>query len=216
MIAFGLFFFFTLNVFTELNTSATGETSVVLYKRGAKSAPVEESNEKGDEEKGGRSRQPASDEFADRNNKALNETPKMTDVFSWQNLNYVVPIGKGETRKLLDDVFGFVMPGKLTALMGSSGAGKVCFFLPFSSTRLLMQLLDNSFERTCWSYRCRCYYWGPICQRTWAPSRFPISSRILSTDGHTSTRNYCSGGITILCKAASTRVCASCRKGSIR
>ena len=49
--------------------------------------------------------------------KALNETPKMTDVFSWQNLRYTVPIGKGETRLLLDNVSGYVVPGKLTALM---------------------------------------------------------------------------------------------------
>ena len=48
----------------------------------------------------------------------------MTDVFSWQHMQYVVPLGKGEHRRLLDDVSGYVAPGKLTALMGESGAGK--------------------------------------------------------------------------------------------
>lgn len=49
----------------------------------------------------------------------------MTDNFTWQNLRYIVPVGKGQTRQLLDDVSGYVVPGKLTALMGESGAGKV-------------------------------------------------------------------------------------------
>jgi ABC-type glutathione transport system ATPase component len=50
----------------------------------------------------------------------------MTDVFTWRNVQYDVTIKKGETRRLLDDISGFVAPGKLTALMGESGAGKVC------------------------------------------------------------------------------------------
>ncbi|KZP04118.1 P-loop containing nucleoside triphosphate hydrolase protein, partial [Athelia psychrophila] len=48
----------------------------------------------------------------------------MTDVFSWQHMEYVVPIGSNEHRKLLDEVTGYAAPGKLTALMGESGAGK--------------------------------------------------------------------------------------------
>jgi ABC-type multidrug transport system ATPase subunit len=34
----------------------------------------------------------------------------------------------GERRLLLNDILGFVAPGKLTALMGESGAGKVPTF----------------------------------------------------------------------------------------
>lgn len=56
---------------------------------------------------------------------AMKGAPEMTDLFSWQHLNYVVPVGHGETRQLLNDVSGYVAPGKLTALMGESGAGKV-------------------------------------------------------------------------------------------
>jgi ATP-binding cassette, subfamily G (WHITE), member 2, SNQ2 len=51
--------------------------------------------------------------------------PMMADVFTWRHLEYDVVVGKGETRRLLDDVSGYVAPGKLTALMGESGAGKV-------------------------------------------------------------------------------------------
>ncbi|KAF2021680.1 ABC-transporter [Aaosphaeria arxii CBS 175.79] len=54
------------------------------------------------------------------------EVPKLaasTDVFCWNNIKYDVKI-KGQTRRILDDVQGFVEPGTLTALMGASGAGK--------------------------------------------------------------------------------------------
>jgi len=44
-------------------------------------------------------------------------------AFTWESLNYDVPV-PGGTRRLLDDVYGYVKPGTLTALMGASGAGK--------------------------------------------------------------------------------------------
>ncbi|KAH9837328.1 ABC-2 type transporter-domain-containing protein [Rhodofomes roseus] len=44
-------------------------------------------------------------------------------TFTWENINYHVPVAGG-SRRLLHDVFGFCKPGTMTALMGSSGAGK--------------------------------------------------------------------------------------------
>ena len=44
-------------------------------------------------------------------------------TFTWHNLNYSVPHKHGE-KQLLQDVSGFCEPGKLTALVGASGAGK--------------------------------------------------------------------------------------------
>ncbi|KAJ9132432.1 ABC transporter G family member 11 [Pleurostoma richardsiae] len=44
-------------------------------------------------------------------------------ILTWENLNYDVPV-PGGTRRLLNNVFGYVKPGQLTALMGASGAGK--------------------------------------------------------------------------------------------
>ncbi|OJJ75062.1 hypothetical protein ASPBRDRAFT_28029 [Aspergillus brasiliensis CBS 101740] len=49
--------------------------------------------------------------------------PKQTDILSWKGLNYDIPVKDG-TRRLLDNVNGWVKPGTLTALMGVSGAGK--------------------------------------------------------------------------------------------
>lgn len=44
-------------------------------------------------------------------------------IFTWKNLTYTVKTLDGD-RVLLDDVQGYVKPGMLGALMGSSGAGK--------------------------------------------------------------------------------------------
>ncbi|PNP75260.1 hypothetical protein FNYG_11403 [Fusarium nygamai] len=46
-----------------------------------------------------------------------------TSVFTWKNLSYTVKTPHGD-RTLLDNVQGWVKPGMLGALMGSSGAGK--------------------------------------------------------------------------------------------
>ncbi|CCH45109.1 putative membrane protein [Wickerhamomyces ciferrii] len=80
-----------------------------------------------------------------------------TSVFSWQNVDYVIPY-KGGERKLLDNVQGYVKPGTLTALMGESGAGKTTL-LNTLAQRIDMgtvtgdmlvngRPLDNSFQRS--------------------------------------------------------------------
>ncbi|EMT73996.1 ABC transporter G family member 17 [Fusarium odoratissimum] len=46
-----------------------------------------------------------------------------TSIFTWKNLTYTVKTPSGN-RVLLDNVQGWVKPGMLGALMGSSGAGK--------------------------------------------------------------------------------------------
>ncbi|KAF5670571.1 ABC transporter [Fusarium heterosporum] len=62
-----------------------------------------------------------------RNDKSNEEGSEISitseSVLTWENLNYKVPVPGGE-RLLLDNVFGYVRPGELTALMGASGAGK--------------------------------------------------------------------------------------------
>jgi len=48
---------------------------------------------------------------------AKESLPSQRGVFSWHHLNYDVPISGGKTRRLLDDVSGFVTPGKLVRFM---------------------------------------------------------------------------------------------------
>jgi ATP-binding cassette subfamily G (WHITE) protein 2 (SNQ2) len=52
-----------------------------------------------------------------------NQLIQNTSVFTWKNLTYTVKTPTGD-RVLLDNVQGWVRPGMLGALMGSSGAGK--------------------------------------------------------------------------------------------
>jgi len=52
-----------------------------------------------------------------------NQLIRNTSIFTWKNLTYTVKTPSGD-RVLLDNVQGWVKPGMLGALMGSSGAGK--------------------------------------------------------------------------------------------
>lgn len=58
-------------------------------------------------------------ELNDQNIKTTHKRQPLT----WENLNYTVPVAGGDLH-LLNNVFGYVKPGELTALMGASGAGK--------------------------------------------------------------------------------------------
>lgn len=107
------------------DTSLAGETSVTLFKRGSKTA-AHAAADPVDEEKGHTSDTKSAIENDEAHReKALAAQPKMRDFFSWKSVNYTVTLSNGEDRRLLDDISGYVVPGKLTALMGESGAGKV-------------------------------------------------------------------------------------------
>lgn len=81
---------------------------------------------------------------------------KQTAIFQWKNVCYDIKI-KGEERRILDHVDGWVKPGTLTALMGESGAGKTTL-LDVLATRVTMGVIsgdmlvdgqqrDSSFQR---------------------------------------------------------------------
>ncbi|EGY21389.1 brefeldin A resistance protein [Verticillium dahliae VdLs.17] len=55
--------------------------------------------------------------------KGTGDLMRNTSIFTWKNLTYTVKTPSGD-RQLLDNVQGWVKPGMLGALMGSSGAGK--------------------------------------------------------------------------------------------
>ncbi|ODV90247.1 hypothetical protein CANCADRAFT_103973 [Tortispora caseinolytica NRRL Y-17796] len=80
-----------------------------------------------------------------------------TDIFHWKDVCYDIKI-KGEPRRLLDHVDGWVKPGTLTALMGASGAGKTTL-LDVLANRVTMGVVtggmfvngherDESFQRS--------------------------------------------------------------------
>ncbi len=61
---------------------------------------------------------------SDASNRSLNkDLMRNRSIFTWKDLTYIVKTADGD-RVLLDNVQGYVKPGMLGALMGSSGAGK--------------------------------------------------------------------------------------------
>ncbi|KAG2118374.1 ABC-2 type transporter-domain-containing protein [Suillus clintonianus] len=121
--AFYLGLLAVLLVATEFNTSSAFDSAFVLFKQG--SSAIDENAKALDEEKvdvefHSRSYSDVVDPSTLNN---LEKNTMVTDLFTWQHLQYEVPI-EGGMKRLLYDVTGFVTPGKLTALMGESGAGK--------------------------------------------------------------------------------------------
>lgn len=66
---------------------------------------------------------------------------KQTAIFHWDEVSYDIEI-KGEPRRLLDGVDGWVRPGTLTALMGVSGAGKTTL-LDVLASRVTMGVVSG-------------------------------------------------------------------------
>lgn len=118
-----------LLIAAEYNTNSAFDTAVTLFRQGTRAIEVTATTE--DEEKFDKlsTRPPSLDGDAAQTAGAPApysslEKPETLDIFTWQHIQYVVSVSGGE-RRLLDDVSGYVAPGKLTALMGESGAGKV-------------------------------------------------------------------------------------------
>ncbi|CAK7225882.1 ATP-binding cassette transporter snq2 [Sporothrix bragantina] len=108
-------FFLILNVVLgEIIRFGMGGNTALVYSRPSKerTALNKQLIEKRDERR--RTKQEAASSELKINSKS---------VLTWEGLNYDVPVAGG-TRRLLNDVYGYVKPGSLTALMGASGAGK--------------------------------------------------------------------------------------------
>lgn len=76
----------------------------------------------GDEEARATEKHDATSSGSDTENVSA-ELLQNKSIFTWKNLTYTVKTSDGD-RVLLDNVQGYVKPGMLGALMGSSGAGK--------------------------------------------------------------------------------------------
>ncbi|OSS53650.1 hypothetical protein B5807_01076 [Epicoccum nigrum] len=134
---------------TEFISSAKSKGEVLVFRRGYK-VPKAKSTDDLENNPTGR---PAG--YADSNdNIAIIE--RQTAIFQWKDVCYDIKI-KGEPRRILDHVDGWVKPGTLTALMGVSGAGKTTL-LDVLATRTTMGVIsgemlvdgvprDQSFQR---------------------------------------------------------------------
>lgn len=112
----------------ELQKPNKGGSAVTVFKRGEAPKEVEDSVKyqkwPGDEETASKeAQQPAQrTEQESSGNQKLEGIAKNTAIFTWQHVNYTIPV-KGGQKQLLRDVQGYVKPGRLTAMMGASGAG---------------------------------------------------------------------------------------------
>lgn len=118
LFALMLFFAFTYLVSTEFISAKKSKGEVLLFPRSH--IPTYASN---DDEEGLPDTRPTSGNVTDEKNDDTAAIVKQTAIFHWQDVVYDIKI-KGEPRRLLDHVDGWVKPGTLTALMGVSGAGK--------------------------------------------------------------------------------------------
>ncbi|KAH6882879.1 ABC transporter [Alternaria rosae] len=116
----GLTIFFTL----RWDDSAGSGGALLIPRENKRKVP--RSITPGDEEAQANEKSPrtdGADEKATETQDLSANLMRNTSVFTWRNLSYVVKTPSGD-RTLLDNVHGYVKPGMLGALMGSSGAGK--------------------------------------------------------------------------------------------
>lgn len=108
-----IIFFLSLNIVMGefINWGAGGRTVTFFTKENKK---TKELNEKLTARKNARNRE---------GNQAANISITSKSILTWEAVNYDVPVPSGQKR-ILKDVYGYVKPGELTALMGASGAGK--------------------------------------------------------------------------------------------
>lgn len=163
MFAFMIFFLCVYLTATELNSSTDSKAEVLVFRRGhvPKHMEAAEKAAKNDEEApisaAGASANGKEDEALEKEqDDQVAALAPQTDVFTWKDVCYDIKI-KGEPRRLLDNVSGWVKPGTLTALMGVSGAGKTTL-LDVLAQRVSMGIvtgdmlvsgkpLDESFQR---------------------------------------------------------------------
>ena len=120
LLAFLFAFMAMYFVAVEINSTTSSTAESLVFQRGHVPAYMQKNGKEiqKDEEN-------ASDQQmqSGNNDGDVNALPPQKDIFTWRDVVYDSEI-KGEPRRLLDHVDGWVKPGTLTALMGVSGAGK--------------------------------------------------------------------------------------------
>lgn len=154
---FGILFVFLFGLMgiylaaTEFITAKKSKGEVLVFRRGHKA--IKSSRSTDDLESAPAGRKVAVDKNAS-DDIAIIE--RQTAIFQWKDVCYDIKI-KGQPRRILDHVDGWVKPGTLTALMGVSGAGKTTL-LDCLATRTTMGVItgemlvdgkprDDSFQR---------------------------------------------------------------------
>ena len=160
LFGFMIFFLVLYLLATEFNSVSDSSAEVLVFRRGHVPKYLLDSEKAAKNDKEAQVSGTVTDKEATILNREEDEQSQIlapqTEVFSWKNVCYDIKI-KGEPRRLLDNVSGWVKPGTLTALMGVSGAGKTTL-LDVLAQRVSMGVitgdmlvsgkpLDESFQR---------------------------------------------------------------------
>ncbi|CAI4051719.1 hypothetical protein SKDZ_15G2970 [Saccharomyces kudriavzevii ZP591] len=132
--AYVIFFFFVYLFLCEYNEGAKQNGEILVFprsivKRMKRQGELKEKNATDPENIGDPSDLSSDKKMLQESSEEESDTygdvglSKSEAIFHWRNLSYEVQI-KTETRRILNNVDGWVKPGTLTALMGASGAGK--------------------------------------------------------------------------------------------
>lgn len=107
----------------EVNSSTASTAEALVFRRGHEPAYLRRGFKKSGSDEEIADEKPMQQSTAEEGEKGMGSIQPQTDIFTWRDVCYDIEI-KGEPRRLLDNVAGWVKPGTLTALMGVSGAGK--------------------------------------------------------------------------------------------
>ncbi|KJZ71045.1 hypothetical protein HIM_09572 [Hirsutella minnesotensis 3608] len=121
LIGFLIFFNILYFLTTEINSATSSTAEALVFQRGHVPAYLQKGNKKviTDDAAADSDRKFTKDEGISE----VKGLPPQKDIFTWRDVVYDIEI-KGQPRRLLDHISGWVKPGTLTALMGVSGAGK--------------------------------------------------------------------------------------------
>ncbi|TLD04992.1 uncharacterized protein PgNI_09248 [Pyricularia grisea] len=136
VVAFTILFMVLHLVATEYVAAARSKGEVLVFTRKALKARKRQQKSSGDIEMSSQGRQ-----YIEESEGPV-DMEKQTSVFHWKDVCYDIKI-KGEPRRILDHVDGWVKPGTLTALMGVSGAGKTTL-LDVLASRVTMGVISGS------------------------------------------------------------------------
>lgn len=121
LVGYLVFFLLLYLAFSSRNMYTEPVSDDLIFRRGHVPKAIEQAKAGGvdDEAEKGNSAPASSDSALVQTPSvvAANGIPPQTDTFTWESVSYTIPIRHG-TRKLLDDIYGWVKPGTLTALMG--------------------------------------------------------------------------------------------------
>jgi ABC-type multidrug transport system permease subunit len=119
ILALTIFLAFCHLVTSELVTSSRSKGEVLVFRRGVVAQKAHAKRQQPDEEKGAASAAMLREKTSTDAPAQVTGMEQQSSIFHWEKVTYDIKI-KGEPRRILDHVDGWIRPGTLTALMVSN------------------------------------------------------------------------------------------------